>query len=104
MDNIKSIKPEKSLSSVWHRPIVYNNVDDILAANEKWKAEQIVKNRDSLNFLNSAYSELEVYYNQSLEKNPNDPEVVKLGKRLLKLKGKIIKFEQLINDYEKRDW
>ena len=104
MDEVQSIKSEKSLSSIFHNPVVYNNIDDILAANEKWKAEQIAKYRDSLNLMKESFRAAQSYYIEKSLEDPENPDVIELGKKVLKLKGSIIKFEQMINDYEKRDW
>lgn len=104
MDEVQSIKPEKSLSSIFHKPVVYTNVDDVLAANEKWKAEQIKKYRSSLELMQESLQNAQSYYIDKNSKDPKNPDVIELGKKILELKRKVIKLEQMINDYEKKAW
>lgn len=104
MDDVRSIKPEKSLSSVFHKPVVYTNIDDVLAANEKWKAEQVDKYRKALTLIEDSIRAAQSYYiDRSLEE-PDNPEVIELSKKIMTLKRKAIKLRQMINDYEKKDW
>lgn len=48
MSDVESINPTQSLSSLVERPIIYTNKDDILDANEKWKANRVKEYNDSI--------------------------------------------------------
>ena len=101
MDDDKRVYVMKVMKT----PTVYETVDEVLESNIKWKNEQIKKYKADLKFLKDTYEEVISGYQTIMDTDgatKNEMHQVEL--RLTKLKLKIIKLEQLIQDYEKRPW
>ena len=104
MSDVKSMKPTQSLSSLVGKPIIYTNKDDILDANEKWKANRVKEYNNSIKQYQKSLMKFESDYIELSAANPDDPRLEGIRKAILDLKRRLIKFNQMVLDYEKTDW
>ena len=96
---------EKNVMKVMKTPTVYETVDEVLEANNRWKQEQIVKYRDQLKFLKDSYEKAANSYMKIVnDTNATAEEIRTIDLKFTKLKAKIVKFEKLIADYETKPW
>ena len=104
MSDIESMNPTQSLSSLVGKPIIYTNKDDILDANEKWKANRVKEYNNSIKQYQKSLMKFESDYIELNTKNPNNPRLEEIRKSILDIKRRLIKFNQMVLDYEKTDW
>ena len=94
---------DEDVMKVMRTPKVYETVDEVLEANSKWKAEQIEKYKDRLRYLKDRYIKVSSMSDEILY-GASEEVISETNKRLMELKSKIVKLEQMIKDYENRPW
>ena len=94
---------DEDVMKVMRTPKVYETVDEVLEANSKWKAEQIEKYKDRLHYLKDRYIKVSSMSDEILY-GASEEAISETNKRLMELKSKIVKLEQMIKDYENRPW
>ena len=81
-----------------------HNIKEILENNEMKKAEAVKLLNDTLKKYQNALRKINTFYINLCVSNPDDPRIPAIQKNVWNVKRKVIKIEQLIQDYEKVEW